>query len=432
MSASTLNFPTLWRYPYTLKRPRLPGKTVYIVGSGLNFPLGIPVMQNFIHDGIKELARNAWNSKTPDRKRKSLEKTLESIRNIVNIQRRVLNYGDAQPTMEDLCSLVHLAGTKEQQDDVSDFIRQVCLTAGREWDGGWKFRKNDNLLIQREHFITQSAHETAQLGPSSMGRDLLRVDLYESFLSQLRFPSETITCEPRFKEASPDLCRNAIVTFNYDTVFEDVMKRLESRVGPVPALEPYYGSFSEGAERWNICGTIGKKSRANTPLRDNQFPIIKIHGSINWVRHKRRNPEEHWVEKNDPAIERKSKASDHFPVILPSWQRSDFNDTVYEPLVRNAIEHLRLASRWVFIGYSLPMTDLSIRYLLKVALDSPQLPEIEVCLKEPGSQQEAEEAVKKRMAEMLGRNAANQIRRGKVFHEGFESYVKLRKENEKR
>ena len=51
--------------------------------------------------------------------------------------------------------------------------------------------------------------------------------------------------------------------------------------------------------------------------------------------------------------------------------------TVFGKLIEEARIHLRLAEKIVFVGYSMPVSDQHIRYLLADALDTAEPPKIE-------------------------------------------------------
>lgn len=145
------------------------------------------------------------------------------------------------------------------------------------------------------------------------------VESYSDFVSHLR-------------------AHDTIVTFNYDTVLEDAM--LVHYIGPDYCIE-------------------GKPTWWKT---DPNVPVLKLHGSSNFV------------EKDDGALEivdheRLEHTTDHYykigkPLLIPpTWNKRLLQGTIRE-IWSMAGEALRSASRIVFIGYSLPETDLSFRYLL--------------------------------------------------------------------
>ena len=132
-----------------------------------------------------------------------------------------------------------------------------------------------------------------------------------------------------------------ILTFNYDTVLEDAL--LAAGIGP---------HYVTGEPAWSGI------SRTQS--------VLKLHGSVNFIESK--NGDVSVVD-----FELLEKTTDRYyeqgqPLLVPpTW-----NKTSPSPLIQQiwteASRALERASRLVFIGYSLPETDLFFRYLLANAL----------------------------------------------------------------
>jgi hypothetical protein len=120
------------------------------------------------------------------------------------------------------------------------------------------------------------------------------------------------------------------------------------------------------------------------------FRLMKLHGSLNWLacpvcEHTYIN-----VYSSIQALSYYSTRSDastchcgHFPlvpvIVSPPYVRDVRTaDLLY--LWKNALEYLRIAERWVLVGYSLPPEDLAIRSMLMRAYRARNgsLPKVEV------------------------------------------------------
>lgn len=200
--------------------------------------------------------------------------------------------------------------------------------------------------------------------------------MYRAFLSQL-YSNETIA-DVDLKREGPDYANSAIISLNYDPVLENKIADFGGK------LKYFYGR-----------GVVG---RADSAIRDlvtdpkscveheKLIPLIKLHGSLDWR-----------FSQNGDAPHRKhvdvvpdctaagacgvggDEASCEQCLIYPTWQRDPLGNTVFDTLFCEARIHLRLASRIVIIGYSLPETDRYINYLFSDIMRTPEIPRIEIC-----------------------------------------------------
>lgn len=104
------------------------------------------------------------------------------------------------------------------------------------------------------------------------------------------------------------------------------------------------------------------------------FHLYKLHGSLNWLtcrvcEHTYINLESPIKDRAFDPVKRDYNTCHcgHFPlspvIVSPSFIRDiRLADLLY--LWKNALEQLRLAKKWVIVGYSLPTEDLAIRSLL--------------------------------------------------------------------
>lgn len=151
--------------------------------------------------------------------------------------------------------------------------------------------------------------------------------------------------------------RDAIISFNYDWVIDHTLRVYGQ--GKWNPLEGYGVGIYRGAGA-NFWAT----RRANTgPLFPTRtIELLKMHGSMNWfpVPTEREHPhvrlrQRWWHQQGDLRFE----------IAPPEWNKP-IRSGVYKEVWRRARRALRRSHALVFIGYSLPETDLPARALLLV------------------------------------------------------------------
>jgi hypothetical protein len=188
--------------------------------------------------------------------------------------------------------------------------------------------------------------------------------------------------------------KHQFVSLNWDLVIEGCLEELRA-----PFL-PYYSREIDPV-RLDQHGQL---------LRSNPDPdgltIAKMHGSINWLYCDccRRA---YWVAAADVArlaiqVLKGNEVEELYPrrvfhrLLCPSCEMDlgvrlatfSYQKSLKVPILESAWleaeKTLRRATKWVFIGYSLPAADFEFKYLLKrVALSRRIHPQIVVVTKEP-------------------------------------------------
>lgn len=186
-----------------------------------------------------------------------------------------------------------------------------------------------------------------------------------------------------------------IITFNYDELLDEALfsVRPTYSIGDNQGL-PYwhpdgcYGFFCKPAYDLIANDTVSKDPSTNTQL-------LKLHGSINWrlkIGHKRPcNLDsivhfEKWplkklhTESNTYNYNQAQKRRERYSeieeqleagsfIIPPALDKSSLNqEPVLQLLWNQAFKKLNTARTIVFIGYSMPKTDLSTTFLLRESL----------------------------------------------------------------
>jgi hypothetical protein len=405
---------------------RIPGKTVYILGTGFSAPLRMPVINHFIPDGLRILSEHAL-ALEDKASRQSINDLIDRFMCVLCRYQptlRLAQADDTEPTIQDVFSMVDLMEYSQKQTGelpsqpsrnvLEQFLYSVChlkLPPNPPVEGSskWKAEWFDWLV---DHIHLSGGNRFAKKSNLVFGSDCGRYELvsaYVAFLSQLVNSQEERLERFHVKEAEQRwLYTDAIVSLNYDLVLEASASSISPSGGDT-LLRLSYGK--EVAEPSKDIPWLN----ASDPLSSFDIPLFKLHGSFNW----------------QPAADGKIKvlpipALGDIPPTLPSdlfvwptWLRAKF-DGVLDKLKNQALEHLKLASKIVIIGYSLPDTDIHIRYLLAQALSTPQLPKVEICeYKKP------KEAVIQAWEKMLG--SLGKRTNPTVHPDGFVEYVKIQK-----
>jgi len=197
--------------------------------------------------------------------------------------------------------------------------------------------------------------------------------LTEALRSDMLFPGELWLFAQHVTENE-----NHCITFNYDDLLDSALWRLHEQAPPQSwSPETGYGFPCKASIHLIGVNTLGFRS-----------PIVlhKLHGSLNWrVPRGARKPvqasdichHEHWstqpgwidLESLDPLLQEE-------PVLIPPVLTKD--GLVKEPILQivwsSARSILREAKRVVFIGYSLPRTDIAAAFLFREGLSRLQGP----------------------------------------------------------
>ena len=406
-------------------RLRIPGKTVYVLGTGFSKPMGIPVITEFIPEGLRMLKKRVGRDET-------CRKTLEEMQDVLDKYMPRLRAAEGEerdPTIEDVFCVVDLLGKSDGENCVDgesndsrivkNFLRRVCELTEKSVCCYDKAQADSDSFkcprVDQVHLDSEGELDWGFLFDKASdggGRDDT-VCAYFAFLSQLlgtgmsRGKDKAKSPEWELRAAvdggaGPDKLADAIVSFNYDLLIERKMAQLYKNSSGTKA-RIYYG---DGVVKDKAPGMdwLCKDTPAGNGLL---LPLIKLHGSFNW--------RESVGGKTCVQVSEEpgTKAAS---LVWPTWIRENFSG-VFDKLLLEARTHLRLASKVVFIGYSMPLTDRYIRYLLADAFATPELPEVIIC-----DYKKKEEEVRCAWERLLG-TLAKRIK-PTVITDGFVEYVK--------
>ncbi len=304
-------------------------KIVYLLGAGFSQPLRIPVMNNFYLKG-----RDLYFK---DRERYEY---FEGVIKNINKLNGVLKYFQSDLyNIEEILSLLEMGISlgsnilEIKKDDFVKFISDVVKYFTPDFKPiNRSDLPNDSHIIEQRMFRIRTSDKAeyyvkfvAGLFPIKFS---IQLDGRETFMPQtLKFSIQ------ENREA-----HYSVITLNYDCVIENCIRFLND-------------SFAGGDELKYLRSSSGDKLKDSKSLY-----LLKLHGSID-------------DESIIPPTFNKDLQNE---VILNTWKQA------YEVL--KEADHIRI------IGYSLPETDINIRYLLKSSiLESHNLQSIDViCLDDNG------------------------------------------------
>lgn len=174
-----------------------------------------------------------------------------------------------------------------------------------------------------------------------------------------------------------------VISTNYDVCVEQVIfDRYSERIRAFKKQDKWktakdnhrlIGQLFDFGTSWRLVYDGGQV--ITRPMKP-KFAWYKLHGSLNWLRcdqceHVYINPD--WPIAT-LSIEKKSYATTchcgYYPLshllVTPSLVR-DIRETNLLQIWRHALELLRTAKKWIFVGYSLPAEDIAIRSILQRA-----------------------------------------------------------------
>jgi hypothetical protein len=144
--------------------------------------------------------------------------------------------------------------------------------------------------------------------------------------------------------------QTAFLSMNYDVLLDRVIHASTSHI-------PDYGI--DGFYDPNASADSSEKERASVL-------ILKLHGSLNWRAcdncHILRNLKEYISWPGDKCIDCGEKTAR--PMLIRPTLLKDFRHRVWKDVWRRAGHVLAGASKWIFVGYSLPLADVWMLRLL--------------------------------------------------------------------
>lgn len=322
---------------------------VYILGAGFSYQAGLPLMKGFL-DEMRESIN--WLEDAGNR-----ERELKAITKVFNLRRRAAGSAYRMrinpENIEELFSLATAIDhdrpdyTAELEEDYVSLAIAATLDYAT-WKGNPSKHKYRLLLRnwkEFEHVIKKPGSNWIKGDPSvdnSNPGDYFFIPIYDFYAGL--FSGEWC------KQVSG--IRNTVITFNYDTLLEESLHRLDI---------PFTYTFPN---RFPIEGQSTQPEMEHARL-----PVLKLHGSVNWYIEP---PSEEASTDEDGRLYAHTNYRDLLdswdtPYLLPPTWRKIFSGSL-AGIWHQSVKAIADATRITIIGFSLPPTDIHFRYLLAAGL----------------------------------------------------------------
>jgi len=158
--------------------------------------------------------------------------------------------------------------------------------------------------------------------------------------------------------------KDSVISFNYDCVLDDSLSRCGDK-----QWNPRYGyGFNLGPRGMLLTGDQ-HWSPTTRAKRADTIHLYKLHGSLHF-RVAGPEKEEKIYLKQHPYTKRRGNL--RFTIIPPEWHKA-YNKGFFGKLWKDAASAIHRAEHLVFVGYSLPATDLHSTALFRTAIRSSNL-----------------------------------------------------------
>lgn len=298
---------------------------VYILGAGFCADAGLPLINNFLYE---MRACIDWLIDQPERKSE-----FEAIRDVFKFRKdaasAALRVNLNIENIEDLFSLAAASGQYPLSQSVS-----TAIAATLDYSRSTTPARNVNAMVDDE-FPKPSGWKMHDPDVRSNHYSIPLYDIYAGLLSG-------VLCEPERN------MRNTIITFNYDTILEKAFANLGV---------PFDYRLGKGAVN---SSKVQALAEGNDIIPIN---LLKLHGSVNWAGPSKGGEITVFDDYSDNLKEGRSAF-----LIPPTW-RKDFTGAMGN-IWDNAVNALSEATRIIFMGFSMPPTDIHIKYLLAAGLQN--------------------------------------------------------------
>jgi len=157
---------------------------------------------------------------------------------------------------------------------------------------------------------------------------------------------------------------SAIISFNYDLIADQTLMEMRK-------LNFTHREYCS-AESF----LVSKNERRPVRRRKmhNRIPLLKLHGSINWQRNRRRKTYSVVGRNQTNSLALSYNVPDVPFIVPPLAAKIDISNTHLKSLWSSALKRLKDAPGWIIWGYSLPATDTITQVLCRTALSRNKKP----------------------------------------------------------
>lgn len=309
-------------------------RNVFILGAGFSADAGAPVIRDFI-----DVSRELYDD--PDSGLHPKEKQL--FQNVFNFKKEVAQAREKfeidLDNIEELFGLVEMSHrlnseVADTRDATVYLIAKTLELATRRypptrWIGLTPHPNYKNIPLIWQNAVPRDTQRNG---------DYFHCEMYRHFANLLT----GIYDNPQKNKFRS----NAVITFNYDIVLDQALK--------ATGILPDYG----------LTGTSNGRG----------IPLLKLHGSTNWVFCKDCRKPSVWQDGVTSLFPFRSIQCQHcgkddprLLLVPPSWDKNEYQD-IMRPVWAKAVEELKAATRICIIGYSMPESDSFFKYLLTLGL----------------------------------------------------------------
>ncbi len=259
---------------------------------------------------------------------------------------------------------------------LSELSADVYTSMAHAWDEAWGQDLRDNVELLLTYLGTQAPWAR----PSERYYELgIYHDVRDVVIHKLREAQASVLSDKTaFSDWLADLTRHwhhrraTVITFNYDVLVEQAFSETlrveehtqQSRAHP-SLLYPV-----------PVTPATARAGAALAPSDLDTFSLLKLHGSLSWYYSGPEAPpgdnvyslmEEGW---HPPSTDRDHWVVDKEPLVVPPLlEKSAFYaNNVLRKQWEMARDAIKSADHVTCIGYSLPPTDLTVRFLLSTAV----------------------------------------------------------------
>lgn len=413
--------------PAPRPEPRIRGKTVYLLGAGFSAASGVPVLSQFLPNGLARLKdqKGADGRSLYQELILAIEQALyDHLPAAEFLTQRLANLEDIF-CLVDLCKQSAKEGPdkryfEQQETRLKEFVVSVLQCAWNTHVSHWERILDTESSIPVAPQQCLFSHATFAASPHLIDATF-NVCAYQAFLSQVLVDNATKAKEVGARSILSLDDADAIITLNYDTVIEHKLSLLSR------SAQVYYGPIAlRSSAAQNVVVKWPTIVTGNIP----PLPLLKIHGSINWQVSvdERTDPssathvDSLWEPFATNGNRDRLRRIAAIPIIPPTWRKSSSIVSVFGKLLGEALHHLRLAETIVIIGYSLPRTDAYFKYLFAQALATPFLPQIQLWdVVDP-------EQLRASIVTLLGDRVKDAVTVGSSKCRGFVEFVESRRQ----
>lgn len=302
----------------------------FFFGAGASSEFGIPFMKKITEYFYEEINRDG-----NDEQKKLFNSIYGSLATI---------YGKDKVDLESIMSVI--VGLKENRyiDNIEDLglfliqiqgIKNICPI--EKYDT----KELESLENKFKKFIRNKIILT------STNIDKLR-EIYFDFFSQL---CQVVGCSDRSLEINDKDTTNTFdkwvfFTTNYDNVLEEYW--VKYRKYHILDL-----GFGGKAENMHKIMEPDKLIESNKDKGIRSMQLIKLHGSVNWIRNRQKEIEEHDYNLNIDNVKNRSGSKEfEDDIVLYPLSQKYLYFSPYIQLFRVLLEELKKRDLWIIIGYS--------------------------------------------------------------------------------